>query len=115
MVSWCFCWAENKKSLFAIAYIAQRSIVVKYDQESYLTNGLRRYASEMEDEITCFDEANVDESVEHMVVEITDQGENNASFHNEDHNQVELNKIMRTSMIWFLALHLVELILECCF
>ena len=89
---------------------------MKYDQESNLTNGLRRYPSEMDDEITCIDgEANVDESVEHMVVEITDQGENIASFHNEDHNQVELNKIMRTSMIWFLALQLVELILECCF
>ena len=33
----------------------QRLIVVKDDQESYLTNGLKRYASEMDDENTCFD------------------------------------------------------------
>jgi hypothetical protein len=73
----------------------QRLIVVKDDQESYLTNGLKRYASEMDDENTCFDsEASEDELVEHVVVEIIDQDENNTSCQNEDHNQVDLNKIM---------------------
>jgi hypothetical protein len=49
----------------------------------------------MDDENTCFDsEASEDELVEHVVVEIIDQDENNTSCQNEDHNQVDLNIIM---------------------
>jgi hypothetical protein len=55
----------------------QRSIVVKDDQESYLTNGLKHYANKMVDENTCFESE--DELVEHVVVEIIDQDENNTS------------------------------------
>ena len=73
----------------------QHLVVVKDNQNSYLANGLKHCANEMVDVNTHFNsKSSEDEFVEHVVVEIIDQDENNVSCHNEDQNQLDLNKVM---------------------
>lgn len=76
----------------------QRLTVVKDNQQSYLSNALKHYASEMDDENTVNtfsdSEANEGKVVEYVVVEIIDQDENNASCFNNDGNPQDLNKLM---------------------
>ena len=77
-----------------------RLTVVKDNQQSYLLNALKGYASEMDDENTVNtfsdSEANDGKFVKHVVVEIIDQDENNASCFNNDRYLQDLNKIMST-------------------
>ena len=76
----------------------QRLTVVKDNQQSYLLKALKGYASEMDDENTVNtfsdSEANEGKFVKHVVVEIIDQDENNASCFNNDRYLQDLNKIM---------------------
>ena len=76
----------------------QRLTVVKDNQQSYLLNALKGYASEMDAENTVNtfsdSEANEGKFVEHVVVEIIDQDENNTSCFNNDRYLQDLNKIM---------------------
>ena len=71
---------------------------MKDNQQSYLLNALKGYASEMDDENTVNtfsdSEANEGKFVEHVVVEIIDQDENNVTCFNNDRYLQDLNKIM---------------------
>ncbi len=98
---WLSCGGESKECIhrdFVLRWQGksnQRLVIVKDDHVSYLENGLKCYASEMDDENTRFvSEGSEEKLVKHVVVDFADQDENNTSCHNEDHDQLDLNKIM---------------------